>query len=83
MPRQFGRCCRGQFTANSGGLVNLKQREGGVEQRLADGRDDEQLALLRKVGSGVQRAAGLVAIAGDGRAMRMLLRAAILLAQQS
>ena len=28
--------------------------------------DDEQLALLRKIGSGSQRAAGLVAVAGNG-----------------
>ena len=73
VPRQFGRRGRGQFAANASEPVNLNQRESGVEQRHADGRDDEQLTLLRKIGSGGQRTAGLIAVAGNGRAMRMLL----------
>ncbi len=82
MTSQFGRRGRGQFAANASGPVNLNRRESGVEQRHADRRDDEQLALLRKIGGGSQRAAGLVAVAGDGRAMRMFLRAALLFAEQ-
>jgi len=82
VPRQFGRRGRGQFTANPGGPMNLKQHESGVEQRHADGRDDKQMALLRKIGSGGQRTARLVAIARAGSGLRMSLRAALLFAEQ-
>jgi len=83
--RKLRRRGRGQFAGNASGPVNLNQRESGVEQRHANRRDDEPLALLRKIGSGSQRAAGLVAVAGsgNGRAMRMLLRATLLFAEQS
>lgn len=83
VPGQLRRRGRGKSAANASGPVNLNQRECAVEQRHTDRRDDEQLTLLRKVGSGGQRAARLVAIAGDGRAMRVLLGATILFAEQA
>ena len=82
VPGQLRRRGRGKSAANASGPVNLNQRECAVEQRHTDRRDDEQLTLLRKVGSGGQRAARLVAIARAGSGMRVLLGATILFAEQ-
>ena len=80
---QFRRCGRRKIAANSDGTLNWHQKGCDIKHWHNHRREDMRLRLLRKVGSGGQCPARLVAIARAGSGMRVLLGATILFAEQS
>lgn len=83
MPGQLRRRGGGKIKANPGGPLNLLQVSRAIEQRQTGRDHEERLGLLWEIGGGRQSAARFVAVARTGNGVRMLLRAAILFAEQT